>query len=215
MKNLFSFSLAVLFSWSAQAQIYGLWSTGVDAAGNVLPLYAQEQHYTVSGVATVPYVVPEAYFPAGGRAWAVPPAGAAWIGPNTTASNYHPDPPGFYFYALDFTLNGVNVANATLSGRWATDNSAELWLNGSYTGYSKADWGFVEITPFTVSAGLREGQNTLIFKVLNNDDGSPCGLLVADMKVTVVPEPSTAALGLLGWMLLSTVRGRRVSLSRF
>jgi hypothetical protein len=196
-------------------QIAGVYNTGVDAFGNVLPLHSIESHYAVSGVASVAYVVPKATHPVSGFGWMVAPPGAAWIGPNSTANTYTFDPDGTYHYTLSFDLTGYNPATARITGSWAADNSSGIWLNGNYTGFGKNEWGFLGLDPFDLTTGFVPGINTLEFRVVNDptgpgSDGNPSGLLVSGITTTVVPEPSVLALAGLGFAALTLSRRRRV-----
>jgi hypothetical protein len=150
-----------------------------------------DPHYAVSGVASVAYVVPKA------NLWVSAPPGSAWIGPNPTSNPYPSDPPGLYHYTLSFDLSGLDASQLRVSGRWATDNNAEIWLNGQDTGINKALWGFVALDPFSIESGFIPGINILEFRVENDDAGGPSGLLVADITPILVPEPSSAILAVL------------------
>src|SRR5262245_14449785 len=76
--------------------IPGLYNTGVNSSGTVLPQQSLEQHYSVSGAVSIAYVVPPVYEPNLGWAWLPAPAGSAWIGPNSTTNTASPDPVGVY-----------------------------------------------------------------------------------------------------------------------
>lgn len=177
----------------------GLYNTGVNNAGTVLPQLSLEPHYTVSGPVSIAYVVPPTYNPSLGWAWLAAPAGSAWIGPNSTTSTTSPDPVGIYHYNLQFDLTGFDAPHVQISGSWMTDNTADLFLNGSYTGFSKDAFGYNHLDYFTLSSGFLPGQNTLEFRVLNEDVGpNPTGLAVAGLTAVLVPEPSTLVFVLLG-----------------
>ncbi len=175
-------------SFASAFQVYGLLNTGVDDAGAVLPLHAVEQHYSVSGPVSVAYVVPQVSM------YANPPFGSAWIGPNATSSTYPSDPEGNYAYTVQFNLTEIGSDLLELSGLWATDNSAQLWFNGHFTGSTKGLWGFTQFDPFTIRGGLVEGLNTLEFRIENELIGpNPTALCVANLQIKAVPEPSAFA----------------------
>lgn len=177
----------------------GLYNTGVDNSGTVLPQLSLEPHYTVSGPASIAYVVPPVYNASLGWAWEAAPAGSTWIGPNSTANTTSPDPVGIYHYSLQFDLTGFDVARLAISGSWMADNTAELFLNGNYTGFSKDGYGYKYLDEFTLNAGFLPGLNSLEFRVLNEDIGpNPTGLVVAGLTATLVPEPSSMAILLIG-----------------
>ncbi|HYG36442.1 MAG TPA: hypothetical protein VEC99_16730 [Clostridia bacterium] len=212
---------AWLISNNTQATlITGLYNTGVDNAGNVLPVHSVEQHYAVSGASSVAYVAPPVFHSPGWQAWATAPAGSAWIGPNTSDSTWPADPLGTYYYSLSFTfdLTGADASTARILGSWATDNSGQIWLNGQYTGFNKVDWGFSQLDSFLINSGFVQGINTLEFRVLNSTDTpNPSGLLVAGLHgeygeplPALVPEPSTYLTAALLLLPFAVQGGRRL-----
>ena len=189
----------------------GLYNTGVDSSGTVLPLQSLERHYSVSGASGIAYVEPPVYEPNLGWAWLPAPAGSAWIGPNSTTNTASPDPEGMYYYTMQFNLSAFNPADVRIAGSWMTDNTGDLFLNGVYTGFTTDVESYKHLTPFTLSSGFVSGINTLEFRVLNEYVGpNPSGLCVAGLSATVVPEPATSAL-MLG---LLAVRAARLFLGR-
>jgi hypothetical protein len=60
-------------------------------------------------------------------------------------------PAGDYDYRITFNWGGGNV-----SGYFAADNDAEIWLNGLDTGIGTVHGvlGFEQLTPFTIDLGL-------------------------------------------------------------
>ncbi len=193
----------------AAVLISGLYNTGVNDAGQVLPLQSQELHYSVSGATTMSYVVPKV------SQWVAAPSGSAWIGPNPTASNWPLDPTGMYYYKLSFSLSAVEASNLQISGLWSGDDTSEIWVNNQYTGLHIENWGaFVNLNHFLLQGQFVEGMNTLEFRVLNvyqaqYPNGNPTGLLVAGLSAEVVPEPATATLVGLGIASLVVFRRRR------
>ena len=173
----------------------GLYNTGVNNSGLVLPQQSLEQHYAVSGASTIAYVVPPVYHPGLGWAWLPAPAGSAWIGPNSTTNTASPDPVGTYHFTIQFDLTGYNPADVRISGSWMTDNTGEMFLNGAFTGFTTGPESYKQLSPFTLGSGFVSGINTLEFRVLNEFVGpNPTGLCVAGLSATLVPEPSAAAL---------------------
>jgi hypothetical protein len=104
--------------------------------------------------------------------WSLPPdpahtaAVSKWIAPNYT--NNGCDPGGLYTYTYNFTLPvTANPATATISGRWAADDTASMKLNGSPVAGpapTLSSW-----TPFTIPAGspFTVGPNSIKF-IVNN-----------------------------------------------
>jgi len=102
--------------------------------------------------------------------WSLPldpayhPAASKWIGPNYT--NNFCDPAGNYTYTIQFNLGGLNPATATISGRWAADNQASMYLNTTPVAHTP---GFSSWTSFTIPpGGYLSGNNTLTF-IVNNE----------------------------------------------
>lgn len=119
-----------------------------------------------------------------------------WMTFNPDNSSPSPDgvnPAGTYFYLTAFDLTGFYPSTAIITGRWASDNSGELYLNGvDYFGASNSS---LNLTDFTVDHGFVAGINVLSFTVDNAQEG-PTGLLVIIDKASAnpVPEPSTLLL---------------------
>jgi len=184
----------------------GLYNSGVNDFGQVLAHQSLEQHYSVSGAATIAYVVPPVYEPNLGWAWAAAPAGSAWIGPNATTNTASPDPVGNYVYELEFDLTGIDPQQIEISGGWMTDNSGSLYLNGIPTGFATAGESYKQLSAFNLTSGFVTGINTLEFHVFNELGApNPSGLCVANLTAIAVPEPSFVAM-LGGGLLLALAR---------
>lgn len=191
--------------------IPGLYNTGVDNSGHVLPPLSLEQHYHMSGPAgSTVYVVTPVNNPPFGQ-WAAAPAGSGWIGPNSTTNVFSPDPIGNYVYTLRFDLTGFNPGLVRIAGLWMTDNDAQLYLNGAYTGFSKSGIGYSHTDPFLLSSGFLAGTNTLEFRVLNEIavGPNPTGLVVSGLSASLVPEPCSYLLAFLGLSVLLARKGSR------
>jgi hypothetical protein len=95
-------------------------------------------------------------------------------------------------------------------GRLASDNTAQIFLNGvnTGTGASGTTCCFDHFTSFQITSGFVQGVNRLDFVVTNEDCGPACvnptGLRV-EYRVAEVPEPATvtyfAVFGLLAFTL--------------
>ena len=188
----------------------GLYNTGVNNGGVVLPQQSLEQHYSVSGAASIAYIVPPVYEPNLGWAWLPAPAGSAWIGPNSTTNTASPDPVGIYRFSIQFNLAGYNPADVRISGSWMTDNTGEMFLNGVSTGFTTDPESYKHLSAFNLTSGFVTGINTIEFRVFNENVGpNPSGLCVAGLTATLVPEPSALALSALGAAAVGCLRRRR------
>ena len=195
-----------------------IYSTGVDASGNLLADGVLDPHYSLisspNGAGSAYVVIsaqggwPAYQFPA----WAADGPSSKWIGPQADqTSNANNLLPGTYTYETTFTLTANQVETFSINGIWSTDNNGlDIIVNGHSLGYT---------TPFTAyqdfdathylfmiddSQGfLQAGVNTLDFVVANGlDVPNPAGLRV---QFSSVPEPlsmSLMGLGLLGIGLL-------------
>jgi len=85
--------------------------------------------------------------------WVSAPSGSDWIKPEI-------DFQGHWFYELSLNIPGIT----SISGRWATDNDSEIFLNGISTGFSKSEWGFMSLADFNITSGFT-GTDTLLFRV--------------------------------------------------
>jgi hypothetical protein len=135
-------------------------------------------------------------------------AASKWIDLSTNAGTNLV--PGTYDYRTTFDLSGLDSSTAVLTGNWASDNGASLWLNGAATGNTLGSTDFGVLTGFTVSSGFHPGTNTLDFIVINDsgtNGSNPSALRVQISGTASVPEP---AMGLLGLAVLAPMlAGRR------
>jgi hypothetical protein len=98
--------------------------------------------------------------------WGLTSPYSKWIAPDYT--NNGCCPVGLYTYDLQFTLPaGIDTAAATISGRWAADNTAAMALNGLMVANPAPNWN--QWTSFTIppGSGFQGGLNTLSFIVSN------------------------------------------------
>jgi hypothetical protein len=183
---------------AAPITIPGLYNTGVDDDGQVLPDGSKDEHYSLtlpgSSGSQDPFKIPEDKLP---DDWEDAPDGSAWIGPNAGNSM---GPGGSYSYIITFDLAGLNLSDVSIAGEWASDNSSAIYLNDDDTGYSRDAFGFTSLKPFILADFFVPGLNTLKFEVNNNGSGST-GLLVANLRSpAVIPVPG--AVWLLGTSLI-------------
>jgi hypothetical protein len=201
----FTTALAAIFAVTpaSAATITGLYNTGTDASGAALvggngvidPNYSivASSDPTLVGNQAVTYNFP----------YPIPEDGnSRWI---STASDGNA--PASATYRLSFDLSGFDAATANVSGSFAADNNASLFLNGVSTGFSVA--GFSAFTNFALTSGFVSGINTLDFVVLNA--GGPGAFRVDNLQGTAnvlvtppgaIPEPGTWALLILGFGLV-------------
>ncbi|UCD82103.1 MAG: hypothetical protein JSW26_11955 [Desulfobacterales bacterium] len=181
------------------APIGGLYSTGVNDSGDVLPDGSKDPHYQFllpnPAATTDPSKIPLNTLPG---PWVPAPAGSAWIGPNAGGPI---GPGGNYSYVLTFDLLGFDLSTVSISGEWASDNSSSIFLNGNFTDYSRAFDQFGTLEPFTLTEYFVPGSNTLEFVVNNAGDGAT-GLIVARLEGTGAEVPLPGAIWLLGTSLI-------------
>lgn len=143
-----------------------LFNTGVDANGVTVADGAVDQHYELITSADPNFPGPDARvvnstgYPMG--SWILNDANSKWIAPRSDAGQSNAS--GVYVYETTFTLPAGMTA-ASINGRWLTDNSAELRLNGVPTGDTKPVNGFSLWTNFSITSGFVAGLNTLEFVV--------------------------------------------------
>ena len=231
-------SVILLFTIAAipgfGAPIPGFYVTGVDASGNALiPANSGQTqpdgHYALTG--PIAGLFPETY-----RHTAyvseTTTGEARWIGPFTSLGGRSQDA-GFFSYTLNLDLTGFDPSTASITGKWAVDNCAAIFLNGIATANTinggvvsgtcddEASTNYNTLHDFSINSGFQSGLNALEFRVYNVN--GPTGLVVTGTSdaraphppVGDVPEPGSAALLALGlaasYGLRKTVgKGRRV-----
>ena len=173
--------------------IPGLYNTGVDAAGAPLPIGAIDSHYTLVEFdvgAIAPQVI------SAHPSWVPAPTDAAWIGPAPVSTGGTPS--ALYIYATTFDLTGFDHTTATISGSWASDDTASMYLNGVNTGIPAQS--FDTLADFALTSNFVAGVNTIEFKVTNSDFPftNPTGLLISNLQGDAVPVPEPSTLLLIG-----------------
>lgn len=197
---------------SANATV--IFSTGADnaASGSV------DAHWTITsstgtgpgGPATFVAGFTPGTFPF--TEWSTPIAGSQWITPTSNpADSFDPSIPGTY----TFTETFQGTAGSVIEGSFLSDNTVTsitllspmqtLAGGGSFTG-SGTDFAFAPLT--------QTGSYTISFAVENFalDGGNPVGL---DVAVSAVPEASTWAMMVLGFLGLGFLGYRRSSTASF
>ncbi len=198
--------------FASAAVISTLRNTGWNAAGTVLL-----NHNDVDTNFTATLV------PSGSSTLVAAVSGipGTWLGNNSTsrwisAANPGNDPAGAYTIKQTFSLTGFNHLTASFSGRWASDNGATMWLNGTQISSTlPAAPGtntFSAWKSFSATSGFLSGLNTIEYRITNNPASggvNPMGLRVEFQNSFVaVPLPASLALLLTGIPGLAMVRRR-------
>lgn len=206
-----------------------LFNTGVDNSNVVLPDGSADPHYTlvsapdgsggVTPIGTGGIVVNSSGFPAGGP-WLANSTTSKWLSitadqtgganPSSTSSaNLSPVP---YKYTLTFDLTGFSPTTqlASISGQWASDNKAQMFLNGVKVASIGIAPTFNVYHPFAFDSTTNtfiSGLNTLEFDVINLYPPAPYDPIIANPTglrveisgvVTNIPTPEPASLALAG-----------------
>lgn len=182
-----------------------LQSTGVDGGGNALAIGAQDPEYVVLGSPDN-----DAYVVSKQSTWVTPTLNAQWI--SATPNKLGIGSETVYRYEIDLT----NLYSASVSGHWATDDSAFIRLNGVDTVPLQSSAVYSALTYFEINSGfINNSVNYLDFVVSNISPAGPSGLLVNDIEgtandVSPVPEPTALAIwGMMGGLGLIASRRRK------
>jgi hypothetical protein len=213
MRSVFAaISVAVSLASATSVAAQGPYPTGVGSNGQVLPTGSLDPHwFFTAGAATQPssgqsaYVIPLSPL-ATMPPWVNPGTTAWWISMLPTGHLHAPD--GITTFYTWFVLTG-NPFGARLSALLATDNTADIFLNGVLVGSNSA--AFNALTPFTVTQGFVPGRNLLAIQLNNlpNNSLNPAGLVVSNIAVSTTPEPLTLGLLASGLVGLGAARRRK------
>ena len=165
----------------------GLFDTGVDAAGVVLPGGSADQHYTLpitqQGTPGMNAVVASPL--AGG--WDPNGPNSAWIAPTANQGATSTSPTGTYRYRTTFNVSDPGGGGRLTGSLGGDDNIVDVLINGVSTGYSRT--GAFTFSPISLTGNLVEGVNTLDFVVANTGTGaSPTGFHAKDLALNVLPS---------------------------
>ena len=121
---------------------------------------------------------------------------AAWV---STVAGGSSSAGGNYVYDLQINLTGLDPSSAVISGKYGSDNSGQVWLNGNAPVLVQgSNFGSYPASPnFTISSGFVPGINTIHVQVTN--EGNPTAFFVQFTSATAnaaagVPEPGAMAL---------------------
>jgi hypothetical protein len=161
--------------------IPSLFSSGVDATGNPLPLTSPDPHYDVvenANQAAIVMFPHPAYFPND--------ANSQWIW--ETSSGFPINV--FRTITTTFDLTGFDHTTTQINMLAGADNQiADIRLNGVSTGLNQPccpGTNFSVLTPFSINSGFQPGINTLEFIVA--DFGVISGFRVEITSATADPE---------------------------
>ena len=218
----------VLASGAHATSIPGLYNTGVTNTGTVLAKNGDtDSHWTITPANTGVTSNATTYNVDPNGSTYVNTTDAAWLGVSGGGNQN-------YTYSLSFDLTGLDAATASLSGLFAVDNEASIFLNGHLIGSFLADHdgsqnsydAFQSLHAFSASAAdFVSGINTLTFLVTDYD--APSALVVSGLGGTAahlgggdhdsgaVPESATWAMMLAGFgMTGAAMRRSRVTFAR-
>jgi hypothetical protein len=219
---------------STADMISTLRNTGVNVAGTaVLAHNAAETNYSLdskpaASTSSLVAITSAGGFPVG--SWLADNATSRWIRPNNGNDTFgnDNDPAGEYVFKTTFDMSGLIAATASITGKWASDNTGtKIELNGNLVSSSTATNGFGQWTNFAItnSSFFVSGLNTLKFYVTNlpQSTGNPAGLRVEMIGNATaagpsgspepVPLPASLALLLTGIPGIGLLVGRKKKIS--
>ncbi len=172
---------------SLHASVSGLYNTGVDNSGAVLPYGSVDSHYVITASpdgAPLPELTMDSSggFPIG--PWLGDDALSRW---DSESNDGHGNEGVGPFYNVTTFTSSV-TGTVWISGQWATDNEAVgITLNGVTVNAGNNN-EFSVWTPFSISGAVVAGTNVLNF--ISNNDGGPGGVRVEFTSATT-PEPAS------------------------
>ncbi|WP_076345771.1 hypothetical protein [Paludisphaera borealis] len=216
MKVLLAASLVAgtsLLSGTAKADFTNL-STGASLTGNidnnwtvVFPGQTNNQLETIAPGFPSPPWLSDA--PSDASHWLVPVQYGQYNAPPSSGS------PIDYVYTTSFTLNADQLASASLSGQWASDNNTvSIKLNGGASlGSNSAANSYTTWSSLTTTTtGFVLGLNTLEFHVANLPSGgnNPTGFrFEGGVTSAAVPEPASLVMSAVSTLMLGGLSWKR------
>lgn len=207
--------IALISTLPASAQtvaISGLVSTGATVAeGQIDPNWTLGTNAGAYGPSLI--AATSGVFPLASN-WIANNATSKWLVPNNTQANHVA---GNYDFLTSFNLAGLNPSSASITFRFAVDNSVSgVFLNGASLGITggtlNSFTGFFTVNNTTNPGIFVSGTNTLRFAVTNasGTTGNPTGLRVeVNGTASVVPEANAGLLALAALPLLGAILRRR------
>ena len=163
-------------------------NTGVNDAGALQPVGWSDTRYELSGPGALP-AAGLVVSPSSG--WGGLPASSLskWISiaPSLTGAGGVT-----YIYRQHFDLQQFNPGTVSITGRYAADNSGQVYINGTQITAANTvlNTGFSVWQSFSVpamSVPLNQGGNTIEFRVFNNAGGSSLTGLRVEMTASATP----------------------------
>lgn len=172
-----------------ESTTFEVFGTGLDDGGNLLAAGTPDPHYVLTAAPAGPS---SAFAQTPANDWIGNTGISQWIGPVGSAATLDE---GLYIYETQFELIGLDPASAVITGMWASDNTAEIFLNGVSTGIQNTT-EFLSLQEFTIDSGFVSGTNVLQFHVTNTTavgtGFNPTGLQVQIVSAAAGELPSNA-----------------------
>lgn len=168
----------------------GLFPTGTDANGNLLPGGSADPHYTIAAESAQPPYAQAAVLSYNNYwgSWVTSTTGG-WIYTSDSADD---GSRGWYLFRTFIDLTDLDPFSVRINGQWTCDNFGSILLNGADTGNSLGNDTYYNLYDFSINSGFKSGINEIDFRVYFPDGYD--GLLVSQVSATVVPEPSSILL---------------------